>query len=623
MCGINGVVWRNAPPENRREIVDRMNGGLAHRGPDDAGLWQGSRADLGHRRLSVIDTSSASHQPMCGADGNLVLVYNGEIYNYRALRAELEGLGRVFRTEGDTEVLLEGFAAWGLDVFRRCNGMFAAGLYDIATETLVLARDRLGIKPLFYSGSDRHLAFSSELAPLVQSGLADTAVNPRALDAYFQYLYTPGPETFYRGIRKLEPGTILTCRNGEWHVEAYWTLDYAIEASWTLDSAAEQLDSLLADSVRLRERSDVPLGAFLSGGLDSSSVVAALSQHRTQPLKTFSIGFDDAQANELPYARLVADRFKTDHHEALLKPDLAALLPELVAHFGEPFADSSILPMWLVSRLAREEVTVALSGDGGDELFAGYSWTHMNRHVARYRTLPAPLRRGMGAMLSLLPEGPRANRYRRFHDDSLLGPMESFQRRLSCFSPAMRRRLLRPEFMAPSGDRGEDFYGSLCRAGAHLGADDQMLYVDSRMYLPDDILAKVDRMSMAHGLEARVPLLDHRIVEFAATVPFALKYCRGRSKRLLKHLMKDRLPAATLRQRKQGFSLPLHRWMREDLAPMFADTVLSPGALSGEYLDTAFVQTLWEAHRAGRENYGHHIWAILIFELWLRWRQSA
>lgn len=622
MCGISGVFWHNAPPEHRRHSISTMNAALAHRGPDDAGLWQGARVDLAHRRLSVIDTSRASHQPMCSADGNFVLVFNGEIYNYRELRTELQALGRSFRTEGDTEVLLEGFTAWGCDIFRRCNGMFAAAIYDQALETLVLARDRLGIKPLFYAPAENHLAFASELAPLVQSGLADTTVNPRALDAYFQFLYTPGPDTFYQGISKLEPGTMLTVRRGEVHHETYWRLEYAIDPAWTLDSAAEQLDTLLADAVRLRERSDVPLGAFLSGGLDSSSVVAMASRNRTQPLKTFSIGFDDTEADELAYARAVANHYQTDHREALLRPDLASLLPGLAGHFGEPFADSSILPMWLVSQLARKDVTVALSGDGGDELFAGYTWTHMNTRVARYRAVPAFLRHGVGAVLAGLPQGPRINRYRRFHQDSFLDPMASFERRLSCFDATTRSKLLRPEVLDQRDDQENPYYDQVCREAASFAPDDQMLYLDSRMYLPDDILTKVDRMSMAHGLEARVPLLDHRIVEFAATVPFPLKYQRGQSKRVLKHLMRNKLPPETLRQRKRGFSLPLHRWMREDLVPLVSDTVLSPRALLGEYLDTTFVHGLWQDHQRRQENYGHHLWAILMFELWLQWRNE-
>lgn len=618
MCGISGAIWRGVAPPNRREIVDGMNRALAHRGPDDAGIWQGGRADLAHRRLSVIDTSSASHQPMISGDGNLVLVYNGEIYNYRELRRELESLGRSFCTEGDTEVLLEGYCEWGTDVFRRCNGMFAVAVYDQRSETLVLARDRLGIKPLYYADGPRHFAFASELAPLVRSGPVDDSINTAAMDAYFQYLYTPGTETFYAGIRQLAPGSILIHSAGETRTEPFWQLRYIIDTSWTLGSAAERLDELLADSVRLRERSDVPLGAFLSGGVDSSSVVAALCHQRSEPLKTFSIGFDDPEANELDYARAVARHFGTEHTEAVLKPDLAALLPEIIGHFGEPFADSSALPMWLVSSLAREQVTVALSGDGGDELFAGYAWAHMNRKVARYRRVPASLRRAAGPLLSLFPTTPLSLRFRRFHEDSFLAPWQSFQRRLTCFTESQRELLVRRELQPTCTERIDELE-ALWRDGAAQDNDNRMLYSDTRMYLPGDILTKVDRMSMAHGLEARVPLLDYRIVEFAATLPFTLKYQRGCSKRVLKHLMRDRLPGITLAQRKRGFSLPIHRWMRGELAPLFCDTVLAPEAKCREYLEHDFVKKLWSEHSTRQEEHGHRLWSILMFELWLRW----
>ncbi len=622
MCGINGVVWRGAPPTARRDIIVGMNRALAHRGPDDAGLWQGAQADLGHRRLSVIDTSSASHQPMISGDGTRIMVFNGEIYNYRELRRELEGHGRAFCTEGDTEVLLEGYCHWGTDVFRRCNGMFAVAIYDHVAESLLLVRDRLGIKPLYYAESPRHFAFSSELAPLVRSGLVDCSVNRDALDVYFQYLYTSGGETLYNGIRQLAPGTILIHERGEIRTESFWELRYTIDTAWTLDSAAERLDELLTDSVRLRERSDVPLGAFLSGGVDSSSVVAALCRQRTAPLKTFSIGFDDAEANELEFARAVAHRYGTDHTEAVLKPDLAALLPQIVAHFGEPFADSSALPMWLVSRLAREQVTVALSGDGGDELFGGYSWMHMNRRVAQYRRVPEPLRRAAGMLLPLAPSSPQFQRLWRFHEDSFLPPWRSFQRRLTAFSDEQRRALIRPEYQ-PRDTSSSPFLEQLWYDGAAQGDDERMLYADTRMYLPGDILTKVDRMSMARGLEARVPLLDYRVVEFAATLPFALKYRGSISKRVLKHLMRDRLPALTLAQRKRGFSLPVHRWMRGELAELFCDTVLHSASLCGEYLDVAFVKTLRDDHMTRRDEHGHRLWSILMFELWLRWQRGA
>lgn len=612
MCGINGVVWRNAPPENRNAIIQTMNDDLAHRGPDDGGTWQSAQIDLGHRRLSVIDTTEASRQPMITADGEHILVYNGEIYNYRELRSTLEDMGHIFHSQGDTEVLLQGFAAWGMDVFSRCNGMFAAAVYCQSTETLVLVRDRLGIKPLFYAHHKGNLAFSSEIGPLLRHDLADTTLDDDALHDYLQYLYVAAPATIYRGIRKLEPGHCLIYRRGVCDTRRYWTLRYRPDAAWSMDRAGEELRALLDDSVRLRQRSDVPLGAFLSGGVDSSAVVATLSSQLSKPLQTFSIGFEDQAANELHYARIVAQKFKTDHHEAILSPDLSEVLPALVGHMGEPFADSSMLPMWLVSRLARESVTVALSGDGGDELFAGYTWTHMSLRAGAYSRLPEPLRQGVGLALKLLPHSPRWNRYRRFHQDSFLDTRGRFQRRLTCFDDAMQRKLLGTMRQGP--DRMEQWWDEA--DVTHDG--DRMLHVDTHHYLPDDILAKVDRMSMAHGLEARVPLLDYRIAEFAATLPFALKYHRGNSKRVLRHAMAATLPAETLKQRKQGFSLPIHRWMRHDLRSVFCDTVLSGDLMATLSVDKRAVEQLWQTHQTGRENLGHHLWALLILALWCR-----
>ncbi len=610
MCGINGVIWRNAPPDDRDTLIQQMNAALSHRGPDDAGTWQSAQVDLGHRRLSVIDTTVASHQPMQTADGEHVMVYNGEIYNYLELRATLEGLGCVFRTGGDTEVLLQGFATWGMDVFSRCNGMFAAAIYTQSTETLVLVRDRLGIKPLFFGSHRGNFVFSSEIKPMLRHELVDQTLNSEALHAYLQYLYVPAPDTIYQGIHKLRPGHCLVFRRGEWEERSYWQLNYEPDTSWTLDSAAEQLDTLLEDAVRLRQRSDVPLGAFLSGGLDSSAVVATLSQQLTQPLKTFSIGFADKDANELAYARLVADRFQTDHHEAILSPNMEEVLPSLVAHMGEPFADSSMLPMWLVSRMAREQVTVALSGDGGDELFAGYSWTHMSLRAARYGRVPRPLRAVAGALLGFLPQTPQWNRYRRFHQDSYRSPMDRFQRRLTCFDETQRTALL-----GTPGSAADQLSHQWEAARATCDGD-RMLHVDTHCYLPDDILTKVDRMSMAHGLEARVPLLDYRLVEFAATLPFSLKYCRGQSKRVLKQAMRSKLPPETLLQRKRGFSLPIQQWMRHDLKELFYDTVIASDALDAVSIESRAVEKLWQDHQRGRENYGHHLWSLLVLALW-------
>jgi asparagine synthase (glutamine-hydrolysing) len=618
VCGISGVVHKDATKPVTPRVLHAMNDALAHRGPDDGGIWHRASVGLAHQRLSVLDLTPAGRQPMCSEDGNLVLVYNGEIYNFRELRDELRGLGHVFSTRCDTEVLLHAYREWGDDLLGRLNGMFAFALYDVSRERLLLARDRLGIKPLFYTFHKDTLAFASELDALRLGGFCGDTLNPAALDAYFRYLYIPAPDTIFDQVYKVRPGEKMVLHGGKLTKERYWQPNYIVDHSWTLETAAEAYLELLEDAVTIRRVSDVPLGAFLSGGLDSSTVVAILSRNTPQPVKTFSIGFDDAHVNELEYARCAAGHFGTDHTEEILHPDMISLLPKLVQHYGEPFADSSALPMWLVSRVARKEVTVVLSGDGGDELFAGYTWTHRNHDVARYRRLPRSLRALGDKILRYLPISPRIDRLQRFSGDSFLPPHESFRRRLTCFGDDLRNTLLQPELSAKVEEAGIDRYGEHVERCVDLSPDDQMLYLDSVMYLPDDILCKVDRMSMAHSLEARVPLLDHRLVEFAATVPFALKYGGGISKRLAKHAVRDLLPPQLLRQRKQGFSIPIQRWFREGLGTHFKETVMTPGARCAEYVNPEFVRQLHKAHVAHKSDYGHHLWTLLVFEHWLR-----
>lgn len=618
MCGICGVIACAPDEPIGSERLERMNAAQAHRGPDDSGTWADEAIALGHRRLSILDTSAAGHQPMISHDGRLVAVYNGEIYNFQALRRDLEGRGCCFRTQCDTEVLLEAFGVWGDAALERFNGIFAIALYDRAKRRLLLARDRLGVKPLFYTIQNRTLAFASELAALRAGGFAGTGLSAAALDAYFTYQYVPGPETIYENVRQLQPGEMLVWEGGRISSARYWRLEYRIDPGWTLESAAERYRALLEDAVRLQRVSDVPLGAFLSGGIDSTTVVAMLSEISGEPPATFTIGFDDTHMDELAFARIAAQRFQTDHTEEILRPDMAALLPRLIRHFGQPFADSSALPMWLVSRMARRRVTVALSGDGGDELFAGYTWAHMNHRVARYRRMPPPLRRLAHAALRCAPKSPRVEKLRRFSADSFLPPAESFRRRLSTLAGEQRAALYTPDFGQSLGRDAVDRFSEHWDACGGLSEDDHMLYLDTRMYLPDDILTKVDRMSMAHGLEARVPLLDHRLVEFAATVPFHLKYRNGISKRLVKHAFRGLLPPELMRQRKQGFAIPIQRWFREELRACFQETVLVETARCAPYLRRDTIQRLFDAHLARREDHGHALWAVLVFEQWLR-----
>jgi len=598
-----------------------MNHALHHRGPDEGGVWTQGPMGLAVRRLSVIDVEHG-HQPMMNEHGTLTVVFNGEIYNHAQLRGELEEKGYQFLTRCDTEVVLRAFEAWGDEAVERFNGMFAVAAYDLKKDRLFIARDRLGIKPLFYTLRFGALAFSSELDSLLRSGMVQGRLNPAAIDAFFTFLYVPAPDTIFEDVFKLCPGESLVFEKETVTRRTYWRPRFEIDNSWTLDSAAEAYLELLKDSVRLRNVADVPLGAFLSGGIDSSSVVAVLSQLADKQVKTFSIGFDDPEANELSYARLAARHFGTDHTEEIMKPDLTEAAAGLVRHFGEPFADSSAVPTWLVSTLARKHVTVALSGDGGDELFAGYAWAHMNRQVGRYRKAPPLLRGLVDTALHMAPTTPTVTKLRRFSEDSFLEPRESFRRRQTCFTADQRTALYKEAPYERIAACGVDRFEKHADAVAGLSNDDWMLNQDLRMYLPDDILTKVDRMSMAVSLEARVPLLDHRIVEFAATVPFALKMEGNTSKLLVKHAMNNILPQELLSQRKRGFSIPIQRWFREDLATPFREVALDPNALSTKFLNQPMIEHLFNRHASGRDNHGHHLWALLTFEHWLRYIET-
>ncbi len=621
MCGICGIIRGDRSRGVDLAAVERMNAALAHRGPDDAGAWQGGHAALAMRRLSILDVPGG-HQPMTNEDGTVIVVFNGEIYNFQALRDDLIARGHVFRTQSDTEVIVHAYEECGDEMLERLNGMFAIAVYDVKRNRLLLARDRLGIKPLFYCARDGDLTFASELDALMRSGVVRRAISPSALDAYFTFLYVPAPDSIFEDAQKLRPGEKLVFENGRISLAQYWCLAFKVDNTWTLDSAAERYLDLLTDAVRMQRVSDVPLGAFLSGGVDSSTIVGIMSRMGRQPVKTFTIGFDDAAANEIEYARIAALHFGTDHSEEILRPDMIDVTGRLIRHFGEPFADSSAVPTWLVSRLARSRVTVALSGDGGDELFAGYTWLHMNRAVSSYRRIPKPLRSLVDFALHCGPDSPRLAKLRRFSRDSLLDPHASFRRRETCLGPDIRAALYRREWSERIASCATDRFEEHAAAGP-ASVDEWMLHQDTAMYLPDDILTKVDRMSMAHSLEARVPLLDHRIVEFAATLPFRLKMKGGISKYVAKHAVRDLVPKELLRQRKQGFAIPIHRWFREDLRAFFQELVLSEDARCGRYLNPGVVRSLLTDHTTGRENYGHHLWAVLMFEQWLRYTEDA
>jgi asparagine synthase (glutamine-hydrolysing) len=592
---------------------------LAHRGPDGDGFHVEGALGLGHRRLAIIDLATGS-QPMATADGALWITYNGEIYNFQALRRELTALGHEFRTTSDTEVILQGYRAWGVEVLGRLRGMFAFAIWDRPARRLLLARDRVGIKPLVYAWDGTCLRFGSEIKAILQDPAVQRDIDWEAARDYFAHLFVPHPRTIFRAIRKLPPASYLLCPldGGEPEVRRYWTLrmapDHAVsEAEWI-----DRLGRTLEETVRLHMVSDVPVGAFLSGGVDSATVVACMARVSARPVKTFSIGFDESDFDELAYARLVASRFATDHVEMVVKPDVMDILPRLAWQFDEPFADSSAIPSFCVSKITREHVTVALSGDGGDENFAGYRRYADALQLARQAD--GPLRSLLGPLYRVaarcLPAGVRGQghlellgqpallRYFRmmtFQQEATLAPL---------LSADVRQRVV------PRPDPG--VYERLAGAAGVNDYLSRLQYVDLHHYLPGDILAKLDFTSMLTSLESRVPLLDHVLIEFAATIPSGLKHRAGVGKHVLKQTMATVLPAPVIQRRKMGFGVPLGTWFRGQLRDVVRQILLDPRTSSRKILDRAGIERLLTEHDAGRCDRSPQIWSLICFELWCR-----
>lgn len=631
MCGVCGFVSLK-PVQGGESILEQMVLSLRHRGPDARGTLVNcgnAFAYLGHTRLAIIDLSEAGNQPMPNEDGTVWVIYNGEIYNFLELRNLLEQKGHRFRSHTDTEVIVHAYEEWGEGFVAKFRGMFAFAIWDKGQGTrdkgrLILARDRLGIKPLYYAHlSDGTMVFASELLALMQHPEISSEIDPLAVDAYFAYGYIPAPLTIYKSVRKLPPAHYLVWENGEIRLHRYWQLDFAQKRTGSEDELAEELKERLRETVKSHMISDVPLGAFLSGGMDSSSVVALMAQVSDRPVKTFSIGFDDEQFNELPYARLVAERYGTEHHEFIVAAPTASLMPELIPHFGEPFADSSALPTYIVSKIAREHVTVALSGDGGDEIFAGYEWT---RRALLWTNKPSR-EVSFFSFQSQVPNLQSLNPWREalirhgtdwWHKlvkalrDWQAGPVTTFQRRTR--TPFTIRQLLysRDLIASLNGQTADCIQNELLYNASVRDWREMFLYCDTMLYLPEDCLTKVDRMSMAVALEVRPPLLDHTIVEFAASLPFEMKWRDGVTKWLLKRAMKDDLPEETMKQRKQGFSIPVTRWMRGQ----FADKLLSSISNRDEILNAESVRKMVELHRSGKANFGHLLWRLYVWSIW-------
>ncbi len=656
MCGICGFVSLKSV-QNGERILQQMVEALCHRGPDGWGVWVGDEgkrrngdtekyAYIGHTRLAIIDLSESGRQPMPNEDGSVWVSYNGEIYNFLELRSMLEQKGHRFRSRTDTEVLVHAYEEWGDNFVTKLRGMFAFAIWDSRPQTtglqdhrtvrqqgqwsrgqlscgqwscgrLLLARDRLGIKPLFYAHlPDGTLVFASELSAILQHPSVSREIDPLAFDAYFAYGYIPAPLTIYRDVRKLPPAHYLVWENGEIKLQRYWQLDFTRKRTESADELAEELRERLKETVKLHLISDVPLGAFLSGGMDSSSIVALMAQVSDRPVKTFSIGFDDEKFNELPYARLIAQRYGTEHHEFIVEAPTASLMPDLIGYFGEPFADSSALPTFIVSKIARENVTVVLSGDGGDEIFAGYEWTRRALLWTSKHQPQSPVTSRQSPNLwheALIRHGTSFwHRLLKAWRDWRSGPVATFQRRTR--TPSAVRQLLysRELLEALNGQTADYIQDQLLHNAQVSDWREVFLYCDTMLYLPDDCLTKVDRMSMAVALEVRPPLLDHTIVEFAASLPFDFKWRNGTTKWLLKQAMRNDLPQETMRQRKQGFSIPVAKWMRGPLADEVAASVNN----RDQFLNPESVRKMIALNREGKANFGHLLWRVYVWGVW-------
>src|SRR3954454_21258784 len=622
MCGIAGFVdsQRLGPSNPARleaefNLVHRMCEVIRHRGPDDEGIHVEPGVGLGMRRLSIIDLAGG-RQPIHNESRTVWVVFNGEIYNYQQLRAELESLGHRFYTSSDTESIVHAYEQWGEGAFRRLRGMFGIALWDAAQRTLLLARDRAGQKPLHYAQRNGRLYFGSEIKSLLAAGAVEPRLDLAALDHYLAFLYTPRESSIFQGVQKLPPGHYLRLRDGRIDVRQYWHIADHETFGGSEADAVDALGAVLQDAVTSHMISDVPLGAFLSGGVDSSAVVGMMARASSRPVKTFSIGFDDPAFDELEHARTVARHFGTDHHGFVVKPHGLPILGDLISRFDEPFADSSAIPTWYVSEIARRHVTVVLSGDGGDELFGGYDRYLPHPRVAQFDRLGIPgLRTVAGLVWPRLPHGVTGKNFLRHvakSDHARYPDSIAFfhaDERASLYSSDVRRELTggAEHILAHHFDR---------LAGLPLHS--RMMRFDFETYLPEDVLTKVDRMSMAHSIESRVPLLDNDVIEFAASLPSHFKIRDGRRKHVLKEALRPLLPADILNRRKQGFGIPLGVWFRGGLTDVFSSVLGSPRTRQRGYFEPSFVERLVREHLSGTRDHTLRLWQLLVFELWHR-----
>ena len=621
VCGIVGIVNSDGHPVSG-DLLSRMCEAIRHRGPDEDGFYLKDTVGLAMRRLAIIDLKGGQ-QPIHNGDSSAWIVFNGEIYNYRELRARLEKLGHKFYTDSDTEAIIHAYDQYGAECPKYLRGMFAFAIWDERRQELFLARDRVGKKPLLYAQVNGQLIFASEFSALLLHPDISREIEPDAIHYYLSFMCVPAPLTAYRQIRKLEPGHTLRWRKGEIKIERYWQPDFSQKIKISEEEAGERAVEILREAVRLRLISEVPLGAFLSGGIDSSAVVALMSEQSSEPVKTFSIGFEEQDFSELHHARRVAEHVGADHHEFIVRPDALEVLPTLVEHYGEPYADSSAIPTYYVSRETRQHVTVALNGDGGDECFAGYERYAAMRIAETYHHLPGLLRESLiERTINLLPASSGNGRHplaraRRFMRAASLPKVERYLRWVSTFDAEAKTELYSDSFRHEVEQSNPASFLTPWFAKANgAGIVDATLLADTMTYLPNDLLVKVDIASMAVSLEARSPFLDHHVIEFAASLPEHLKLRGLTTKYLLKRVLKRLLPAENLERRKMGFGVPIGHWFRGQMQGFLRETLLSEKALRRGLFNPATVKRLVEQHTRGERDYAHQLWTLLMLELW-------
>ncbi len=637
MCGIAGFANKNFQAnalETSATVLDRMCRCIAHRGPDDQGTMVDGGVALGMRRLAIIDLAGGQ-QPIYNEDQSCAIVFNGEIYNFPELQKELQARGHTFKTSCDTETILHGYEEWGADVVKRLRGMFAFAIWDKRKRELFIARDRVGKKPLYYSLTKQGtLVFGSELKSLLEHNQVERRTSSQAIDAYLALGYVPEPLSIFEDIKKLPPAHTLIFDGEKIVTNQFWDFDYTkrndesesliSEARFTDFSSEEkviaELNRLLEEAVRVRLISEVPLGAFLSGGVDSSVVVGLMARVMNTPVKTFSIGFNEDSYNELKYARVTAKHFNTEHHEFIVTPEICGVVEKLVTHFDEPFADSSAIPTFMVSKLAREHVTVVLSGDGGDELFAGYTRYKIDQARSGFGSLPRFVRQGVMLPLSeALPHGARGRNLLR---NVALDPLDRYVDSVSIFTALARKELCTADFRRAVNAGERDFTSALMHDYAARvtsgDAVDALLYLDSKTYLVGDILTKVDRMTMANSLEARVPLLDHKLIDFVTRIPSRMKLRDGVTKYILKKAAESFVPHEILHRPKQGFGVPMQQWINSELRDMISDVVTDRRTLERGYFEPKQIEVLFDEHRRGRRDHSMQLWTLFMLELWHR-----